>query len=218
MKARQDKLRAFLATAPVVPVVTIEAAEKAVPLAKALIAGGIAAIEITLRTAAARVAAERIARDVPEALLGIGTVLTPADIALARDIGARFALSPGATPALLEAAQGQYLPFIPGIGTASELMLALEYGFDVVKFFPATTMGGTAGLKALCAPFPQVGFCPTGGISASNAGAWLKIPAVLAVGGSWIAAPELIRAGNWEEITRRAQAAAALRRGKPEPR
>lgn len=211
MKARQDKVRAFLAASPVVPVITIDEAEHAVPLARALIAGGIAAIEITLRTPAARVAAERIAREVPEALLGIGTALTAADLKLARDLGARFALSPGATPALLKAASEQDLPFIPGIATASELMQALEYGFDVVKFFPAATMGGIPGLKALSAPFPHVRFCPTGGISEANAPDWLKEPAVLAVGGSWIAPPDLIRAQNWDEITRRAKAAAALR-------
>lgn len=211
MKARQDKVRAFLAASPVVPVITIEDAAHAVPLARALIAGGISAIEITLRTPAARVAAERIAREVPEALLGIGTALTAADLKLARDLGACFALSPGATPALLKAASEQDLPFIPGIATASELMQALEYGFDVVKFFPAATMGGIPGLKALSAPFPHVRFCPTGGISEANAPDWLKEPAVLAVGGSWIAPPDLIRAQNWDEITRRAEAAAALR-------
>lgn len=211
MKARQDKVRAFLAASPVVPVITIEDAAHAVPLARALIAGGISAIEITLRTPAARVAAERIAQEVPEALLGIGTALTAADLKLARDLGARFALSPGATPALLKAASEQDLPFIPGIATASELMQALEYGFDVVKFFPAATMGGIPGLKALSAPFSTVRFCPTGGISEANAPDWLKEPAVLAVGGSWIAPPDLIRAQNWNEITRRAKAAAALR-------
>ncbi|MCA0404567.1 MAG: bifunctional 4-hydroxy-2-oxoglutarate aldolase/2-dehydro-3-deoxy-phosphogluconate aldolase [Proteobacteria bacterium] len=211
MRERQDKVRDFLAASPVVPVITIEDANHAVPLARALIAGGISAIEITLRTPAARAAAERIAKEVPEALLGIGTALTAADLEAARALGARFALSPGATPALLKAASAQDLPFIPGIGTASELMQALEYGFDVVKFFPAATMGGIPGLKALSAPFPNVRFCPTGGISEANASDWLKEPAVLAVGGSWIAPPDLIRAQNWDEIEKRARKASTLR-------
>ena len=208
---RQDQVRALLSAAPVVPVITIEEAEHAVPLAQALLAGGLAAIEITLRTPAAWEAARRIAQEVPEAILGLGTVLTPEDLAQAQAIGARFALSPGATPRLLAAAAASDIPFIPGVATASELMAALEAGFDTVKFFPAETMGGIKGLKALAAPFPNVRFCPTGGISAQNAGDWLKEEAVLAVGGSWIAPPELIRAQAWDEITRRAKAAASLR-------
>jgi 2-dehydro-3-deoxyphosphogluconate aldolase / (4S)-4-hydroxy-2-oxoglutarate aldolase len=208
---RQDKIRALLAAAPVVPVITIEHAPDAVPLARALLAGGIAAIEITLRTAAAPEAARRIAAEVPEAVLGIGTVLSVADYKLAQGLGARFALSPGVTPSLIEAAAETNFPFVPGIATASELMAALECGFDVVKFFPAETMGGIKGLKALAAPFPAARFCPTGGISEANAGEWLKEKAVLAVGGSWIAPPDLIRAQDWAEITRRAKAASALR-------
>lgn len=208
---RQDKIRALLAAAPVVPVITIEHAPDAVPLARALLAGGIAAIEITLRTAAAPEAARRIAAEVPEAVLGIGTVLSVADYKLAQSLGARFALSPGVTPSLIEAAAETNFPFMPGIATASELMAALECGFDVVKFFPAETMGGIKGLKALAAPFPAARFCPTGGISEANAGEWLKEKAVLAVGGSWIAPPDLIRAQDWAEIIRRAKAASALR-------
>jgi 2-dehydro-3-deoxyphosphogluconate aldolase/(4S)-4-hydroxy-2-oxoglutarate aldolase len=211
MSARQHQVRALLAASPVVPVITIDDANDAVPLAHALLAGGIAAIEITLRTAAAMAAAQRIAAEVPEAILGIGTVLTPEDFARAQAIGARFALSPGATPRLLAAAAATDFPFIPGIATASELMAALEAGFDVVKFFPAEAMGGIKGLRALAGPFPSVRFCPTGGISEANAGDWLKEKTVLAVGGSWIAPPDLIRARNWAEITARAKAAKALR-------
>lgn len=211
MNSRQDQVKALLAAAPVVPVITIEAAAYAVPLARALLAGGLAAIEITLRTAAAAEAARRIAGEVPEAILGLGTVLTPDDLALAETLGARFALSPGATPRLLAAAAASPLPFIPGIATASELMGALEAGFDVVKFFPAEPLGGLKGLKALAAPFPNARFCPTGGISEANAGDWLREKAVLAVGGSWIAPAELIRAQDWGEIEQRARAASSLR-------
>lgn len=211
MNERQDATKALLAAAPVVPVITIEATEDAVPLARALLAGGIRAIEITLRTEAGLGAAQAIALSVPEAILGVGTVLTPEDLARAQALGARFALSPGATPQLLAAAAASPLPFIPGVATASELMAALEAGFDVVKFFPAETMGGIRGLKALAAPFPQVRFCPTGGISEANASEWLKEKAVLAVGGSWIAPPDLIRARNWGEIEQRARAASGLR-------
>lgn len=208
---RQDQVRALLAASPVVPVITIDDAEDAVPLARALIAGGIHAIEITLRTHKAQEAARRIAAEVPEAILGIGTVLSVEDLALARSIGARFALSPGITPRLLDAAAAGDFPFVPGVATASELMAVMECGFDVVKFFPAETLGGIKGLKALSAPFPTARFCPTGGISEANAGEWLKEKAVLAVGGSWIASPDAIRAKDWAGITERARKAAALR-------
>jgi 2-dehydro-3-deoxyphosphogluconate aldolase / (4S)-4-hydroxy-2-oxoglutarate aldolase len=211
MSPRQHQVRALLAGSPVVPVITIDDATNAAPLARALIAGGLNAIEITLRTPAAPEAARRITQEVPEAILGIGTVLTPEDLALAQSIGARFALSPGATPRLLAAASAGDFPFIPGIATASELMAALEAGFDTVKFFPAETMGGIKGLRALAGPFPNARFCPTGGISAANAGEWLAQEPVLAVGGSWIAPPDLIRAQAWDEITRRAKVASALR-------
>ncbi|MCQ4161832.1 bifunctional 4-hydroxy-2-oxoglutarate aldolase/2-dehydro-3-deoxy-phosphogluconate aldolase [Roseomonas sp. GC11] len=192
---------ALLAQSRLVPVLTIDRVEDAVPLARALVAGGITTLEITLRTAAAPAAIEAIAAAVPEAVIGLGTVLTPADLELGLKLGARFALSPGATPELLDAAASLGLPFIPGIATASELMAAMQRGFRAVKFFPAVPAGGIPALKALGAPFPMVRFCPTGGIGEEQAAEWLALPNVLAVGGSWLAPPALMRAGQWDAIT-----------------
>lgn len=208
---RQQALRALLKSCPIVPVITIENDKDAVPLAKALLAGGITTIEITLRTQSALTAATTIIQHVPDACVGIGTVLTPDDLAQAQDIGARFALSPGATPRLLEAAAKSALPFMPGIATPSEIMQAQDHGFDVVKLFPAVPMGGLATLRALAAPFPQMRFCPTGGISENTARDWLNEPSVIALGGSWIAPPALIEKGAWDEITERARKACQLR-------
>ena len=157
-QSRRAKLDNILRGAPIIPVITIERVEDAVPLARALVAGGLVALEITLRTPAAPEAAAAIAAALPEAIIGLGTVLTPKDLETARALGARFALSPGATTELLDAAAADELPFIPGVQTSSELMAALARGFDVVKFFPAVPAGGTAALKALAGPFPQVGF------------------------------------------------------------
>src|SRR3954453_17228657 len=161
--ARSDRLQDLLRLAPVIPVITIERVEDGVPLARALVSGGLRLLEITLRTPAGRDAAAAIIADVPGAVVGIGTVLTPQDLARSRELGARFALSPGATPELLDAAAQSDLPFMPGVATASELMAALARGFDTVKFFPAVPAGGIAALKALAGPFPQARFCPTGG-------------------------------------------------------
>jgi 2-dehydro-3-deoxyphosphogluconate aldolase/(4S)-4-hydroxy-2-oxoglutarate aldolase len=191
--------------APVIPVITIERLEHAVPLARALVAGGLPALEITLRTPAAPAAAAEIARAVPEAVLGLGTVLTPRDLETARNLGARFALSPGATPELLEAAAAGDLPFAPGVATASEVMAALSHGFNVVKFFPAVPAGGIAALRALAGPFPQVRFCPTGGIGDGNFADWLALPNVACVGGSWLAPAADIAARDWPAITARAR-------------
>ena len=152
------------------PVITIERADDGVPLARALVAGGLRALEITLRTPAAPAAASAIGTAVPEAVVGLGTVLTPQDLATARTLGARFAVSPGATPELLDAAARGELPFVPGVQTASEVMAALARGFEVVKLFPAVPAGGIAALKALAGPFPQVRFCPTGGIGEADPG------------------------------------------------
>jgi len=179
--------------------------DDAVPLARALVAGGLAVLEITLRTAAAPAAAVAIAKAVPDAIVGLGTVITGEDLEAARDLGARFALSPGATPELLEAAAAGELPFIPGIQTSSELMAAMARGFDVVKFFPAGPAGGIAALKALAGPFPQMRFCPTGGIGESNFADWLALGNVVSVGGSWLAPASDIRAGDWAAITARAK-------------
>ncbi|MBI1209445.1 MAG: bifunctional 4-hydroxy-2-oxoglutarate aldolase/2-dehydro-3-deoxy-phosphogluconate aldolase [Azospirillum sp.] len=209
---RQAGLLALFRVARIIPVMTLERVEDAVPLARALVAGGIRHLEITLRTPVAAEAAAAIIAGVPEAVVGIGTVVTAADLARSLQLGAHFALSPGATPALLAAAAASPLPFVPGIATASELMAALAHGFDLVKFFPAVPAGGLAALKALGAPFPQVRFCPTGGIDAGNAAEWLALPNVVAVGGSWLTPAADIRAGNWAAITERAHRAIAPRR------
>jgi 2-dehydro-3-deoxyphosphogluconate aldolase/(4S)-4-hydroxy-2-oxoglutarate aldolase len=210
--ARSDRLQDLLRLAPVIPVITIERVEDGVPLARALVSGGLRLLEITLRTPAGRDAAAAIIADVPEAVVGIGTVLTPQDLARSRDLGARFALSPGATPELLDAVAGSDLPFMPGVATASELMAALARGFDTVKFFPAVPAGGIAALKALAGPFPQARFCPTGGVSEDNAAEWLALPNVVVVGGSWLTPAAEIRAGAWDRISERARRAVSLGR------
>ena len=165
---------------------TIEHVADAVPLARALVAGGVRTLEITLRTAVAIEAAKAVIADVPDAIVGIGTVLSVADLAHANTLGARFTVSPGATRELLDAAAGSDLPLLPGVATASELMAARERGFDTLKFFPAEQSGGIAMLRAWAGPFPDVKFCPTGGIGEANAAKWLAEPMVLAVGGSWM--------------------------------
>ena len=207
--AGQAQLADLFRSAKLIPVITIEQVEHAVPLARALAAGGLRYLEITLRTPAAAAAAKAIAAAVPEAVLGIGTVLTPRDLALAEDLGAQFALSPGATPELLQAAAAGKLPFVPGVATASELMAALAHGFGLVKFFPAVPAGGIAALRALAGPFPQALFCPTGGIGEANAAEWLALPNVVAVGGSWLTPADAMGSGNWDAITERARRALA---------
>ncbi|MBM3556863.1 MAG: bifunctional 4-hydroxy-2-oxoglutarate aldolase/2-dehydro-3-deoxy-phosphogluconate aldolase [Alphaproteobacteria bacterium] len=207
--ARREKLDWLLEQGRIIPVITIERIEDAVPLARALVAGGLRLLEITLRTKAAAEAARAIARSVPEAVVGVGTVVSPGDLALARELGAQFALSPGATPGLLEAAAAGDLPFIPGVATASETMAAFARGFDVLKFFPAVPAGGIPTLRALAGPFPRARFCPTGGIGVDNAAEWLAEPNVVAVGGSWLTPAADIKAGNWAAITERARAALA---------
>lgn len=208
-QSRREKLEQLLRAAPVIPVITIERVEDAVPLARALVAGGLTALEITLRTPAAPAAAAAIAKEVPDAVVGLGTVLTRDDLEAAHALGARFALSPGATPELLDAAAVGELPFIPGVQTPSELMAALARGFDVVKFFPAMPAGGIAALKALAGPFPQVRFCPTGGIGEGNFADWLALDNVVSVGGSWLTPAADIRSGDWAAITARARRASA---------
>jgi 2-dehydro-3-deoxyphosphogluconate aldolase/(4S)-4-hydroxy-2-oxoglutarate aldolase len=197
---------------PVMPVVTLNDPDKAAPLARALAAGGVTAIEITLRTPAALAGLEAVAREVPQVLAGAGTVLNDADLRAAVDAGAAFAVSPGATPALLAAAAAATIPFLPGVATASELMAARDAGFSCCKLFPAAQVGGVALLKALAGPFPAARFCPTGGIDAASASAYLALPNVLCVGGSWIAPEPLIAAGDFAAIERMARDAAGLRR------
>src|SRR5712672_4378092 len=201
MTAKQHALAALFRQAIVIPVLTIERLEDAVPLAKALVAGGVRTLEVTLRTRVAIEAAKAIIADVPDAIVGIGTILNADDLARAEGIGARFGISPGATPDLLKAAAASALPFAPGIATASELMLALAHGFNLVKFFPAEQSGGIKALRALAGPFPDMRFCPTGGIGEANAASWLAEPNVVAVGGSWLCPAADIRSGNWAGIT-----------------
>ena len=206
------KLDQLLAIGRVIPVITIDRLEDAVPLARALVAGGIRLLEITLRTAVGLDGAIAIMRDVPDAVVGIGTVLTPDDLARAVAAGAQFALSPGATPALLDAAAAAAIPFLPGVATASELMEAAARGFTTVKFFPATAAGGIPALRALAGPFPNARFCPTGGISADNAAEWLALPNVVAVGGSWLTPKADVAEGRWRDIEALARQAATLGR------
>jgi 2-dehydro-3-deoxyphosphogluconate aldolase / (4S)-4-hydroxy-2-oxoglutarate aldolase len=201
MAAKQEKLAALFRAAAVIPVLTIERLEDAVPLARALVAGGVRTLEVTLRTPVAIEAAKAMMAEVPEAIVGIGTILNPADLARVEKLGVRFGISPGGTADLLKAAADSALPFAPGIATASELMLALSHGFDLAKFFPAEQAGGIKGLRALGGPFPHVRFCPTGGIGEANAASWLGEPNVVAVGGSWLCPAAEVRAGNWAGIT-----------------
>lgn len=199
--SRQEKLAAIFKSATVIPVLTIDRVEDAVPLARALVAGGVRVLEVTLRTPVAVEAAKAMIAEVPDAVVGIGTILNGDDLARAKALGAKFGISPGATPELLKAAAAGDLPFAPGIATASELMQALAHGFDLVKFFPAEQAGGIKALRALAGPFPHIRVCPTGGIGEANAATWLADPNVVAVGGSWICPTADIRSGNWAGIT-----------------
>ena len=200
-----------LSLSPVIPVVTIEDAAFAAPLARALLAGGVRTIEITLRTPAALDAIRAAARDVPEMIVGAGTVLSERDLMSAIDAGAHYALSPGGTPALLEAARDATIPFIPGVATSSEIMRGFELGYTHFKLFPAEQLGGVATLKALAGPLPAAHFCPTGSITADKAPAYLALSNVLCIGGSWIASPEQIKARDWAGIEAAARRAATLR-------
>ena len=197
--------------APVIPVLVIEDAGTARALAEALIAGGLPALEVTLRTPAALDAIREMA-GVEGGRVGAGTLLTPADVTAAVEAGATFGVSPGATDRLLDAAEDAELPMLPGAATATEAMRLLEVGYSVQKFFPAEASGGAAALKAIGAPIPQVGFCPTGGVSLANARDYLGLANCLCVGGSWVAPKDAVAAGDWEAITALAREAAALPR------
>jgi 2-dehydro-3-deoxyphosphogluconate aldolase/(4S)-4-hydroxy-2-oxoglutarate aldolase len=197
----------LLRSARLVAVLTIERLERAVPLARALVAGGVRTLEITLRTEAGADAAAAIKDAVPEAIVGLGTVLSTRDLELAKSLSLPFAFSPGATPDLLDAAVELGVPFVPGIATASELIAAMRRGFTTVKLFPAEQVGGIGALKALGGPFPAARFNPTGGVSEANMGAYLALPNVVAVGGSWLAPAADVEAGNWAAITARAKRA-----------
>ena len=199
-----------IAGQPVIPVLKIENAADAVPLARALARGGLPLIEITLRTPAALEAIRRAAEEVEEAVVGAGTILSAAQFDEAAAAGARFIVSPGLSPDVLAAAAAGAVPLLPGAITPGEIMTALEAGLDFLKFFPAEQAGGTAFLKSLVSPFAGVRFCPTGGITAANAADYLALANVICVGGSWVAPDPLVKAGRWDEIEALARAAAAL--------
>lgn len=196
--------------APVVPVVVLHDAADAVPLARALVAGGLPAIEVTLRTPAALESIRAMAAEVPGAVVGAGTVISPEHVRDTVDAGARFLVSPGWTDALLEAMKASGVPFLPGVSTTSEVVALLERGVREMKFFPAEAAGGTAYLKALSAPLPQARFCPTGGISLASAPSYLALPNVGCVGGSWMVPGDAVAAKDWDRVARLAAEAAAL--------
>lgn len=205
------RCREICLMAPVIPVIVIEDASRARPLAETLVGAGLPVLEVTLRTPAALEALAAMAA-VPGGVAGAGTLITPRDVAAARDAGARFGVSPGSTDRLLDACMDAGLPILAGAATASESMRLLEAGHSVQKFFPADAAGGAAALAALAAPLPQVSFCPTGGIRADSAAGYLALPNVLCVGGAWVVPPKLIAVGDWDGIAALARAAAALSR------
>ncbi|MFN3717652.1 MAG: 2-dehydro-3-deoxy-phosphogluconate aldolase [Rhizobium rhizophilum] len=211
MSDKTVKLLSTLKLQPVVPVLIIEDAKTAVPLARALVAGGLKAIEITLRTEAALEAVRLVAQEVEGAVVGAGTILNAAHYAAAVDAGSQFIVSPGTTQELLDVARQSDIPLLPGAATASEVMALREEGYKVLKFFPAEQAGGAAYLKALSSPLAGTLFCPTGGISLKNAMDYLSLPNVVCVGGSWVAPKELVSAGDWTGITKLASEAAALK-------
>jgi 2-dehydro-3-deoxyphosphogluconate aldolase / (4S)-4-hydroxy-2-oxoglutarate aldolase len=209
--AEQSRLAAAICRlAPVVPVLVIDDVTRARGLAEALVAGGLPALEVTLRTPAA-LDAIRIMAEVPGGAVGAGTLLTPADVKAAKAAGATFGVSPGATDRILDACAEQGLPLLPGAATASEIMALLEKGYTVQKFFPAEQAGGAAYLKSIGSPIPQVSFCPTGGISLKNARDYLGLANILCVGGSWVAPKDAVAAGDWAAITALAREACGLR-------
>lgn len=196
---------------PVVPVIVIDELAQAVPLAQALVAGGVRVLEVTLRTPVALDALRAMAEAVPEAIVGAGTVRRPADLEAALKAGARFAVSPGLTPELARASQDLGLPLLPGVSTASEVMQACDLGFHFLKLFPAEAVGGLGLIKSLASPFADVGFCPTGGITPTSAPQYLAQPNVRCVGGSWLTPKDALLAGDWARITSLARQAGALR-------
>jgi 2-dehydro-3-deoxyphosphogluconate aldolase/(4S)-4-hydroxy-2-oxoglutarate aldolase len=201
-----------LLAAPVVPVLTIERAADAVPLARALVAGGLHAIEVTLRTQAAIEAVRAIVAEVPGAIVGVGTVTRPIEVGRAVDAGAEFLVSPGTPPGLAQALADAPVPALPGCATVSEALVLAAFGFPVLKFFPAEASGGVRWLRAVSAPLPEVKFCPTGGIDATNAQSYLALRNVVAIGGSWVAPPQAVAAADFAQIEALARAAVALRR------
>lgn len=211
IEQRAEAVDAFLTRSPVLPVVAITRLDDAVPLARALLAGGLPVIEVTLRSAVALDAIRRIAAEMPEIIVGAGTVLSKKDLDAVAAAGAGFAISPGATESLYAAAADAAIPLVPAISTASELMRGLELDHRRFKFFPAEASGGVAALQALAGPFATVRFCPTGGIDARSAPAYLALPNVVTVGGSWMAPRDAVAARDWPRITALAQCCMALR-------
>jgi 2-dehydro-3-deoxyphosphogluconate aldolase/(4S)-4-hydroxy-2-oxoglutarate aldolase len=202
----------LLDLAPVVPVVVVEDAADAVPLARALVSGGLPAIEVTLRTPAALDAIRAIAAEVPDAVVGAGTVIAPAQVTECRAAGARFLVSPGWTDVLLDAMRASGVPYLPGVSTTTEVVALLERGVREMKFFPAQAAGGTAYLKSLAGPLPQARFCPTGGIGPLNAPEYLSLPNVGCVGGTWMIPADAVGAGDWGRVEALARQAAGLGR------
>lgn len=199
------------ALGPVIPVIVLQDVAHAVPMARALVEGGVRVLEVTLRTPVALACMEAIARAVPEAIVGAGTLRTVADVRAARDAGCRFGVSPGYTLEIGAACREAHIPLLPGVATASEVMAANADGLAFLKFFPATAAGGVPMLKALAGPFPDVVFCPTGGITVETAPQFLALPNVRVCGGSWLTPADALAAGDWDRITRLAREAAALR-------
>ena len=210
-QAASAEARRIAALAPIIPVLVVEDAAHARKLAEALVAGGLPALEVTLRTPAALDVIREMAQ-VPGGVVGAGTLLTPEDVHAAKAAGASFGVSPGATDRLLDACEAADLPLLPGAATASEAMALLERGYDMLKFFPAEASGGAPALKAIGAPIPQIAFCPTGGVSLANATAYLSLPNVVCAGGSWVAPADAVRSGDWSRIETLAREAAALPR------
>lgn len=201
----------LVAFGPVIPVIVLQRVEHAVPLARALLEGGVRVLEVTLRSPVALACMQAIARELPEVIVGAGTLRTAADVHAARDAGCQFGVSPGYTAEVGAACREAQLPLLPGVATAGEVMAANADGLSFLKFFPATAAGGLSMLKALAGPFPDVVFCPTGGITAETAPQFLALPNVKVCGGSWLTPADALAAGDWARITRLAREASALR-------
>ena len=206
------RLEPSLSGPRIVPVLVLDEPDTAVALAEALVAGGLTTLEVTLRTPAALACAEAIAARVPGALVGLGTLIRPEQFAQARDAGARFVVSPGLTDRLAEAAKAAGLPYLPGIATVTEALIAMEHGFRELKFFPAMLNGGAPALRGMAPLMPEIRFCPTGGIKAENVKEILSLPNVFALGGTWLTPADAVKERRWSEIERLAREAAALTR------
>ncbi|WP_299642683.1 bifunctional 4-hydroxy-2-oxoglutarate aldolase/2-dehydro-3-deoxy-phosphogluconate aldolase [uncultured Ruegeria sp.] len=207
--SKTQRTREICALAPIVPVLVVDDAALARPLAEALVAGGLPALEVTLRTPAALDAIKAMS-EVPGGVVGAGTLVTPDDVRAAKQAGALFGVSPGATDTLIAACEAEDLPLLPGAATASEAMALLEKGYDMLKFFPAEASGGAPALKAIGAPLPQISFCPTGGVSPNNARDYLSLSNVVCAGGSWVASKQMVENGDWAGIETLAREASKL--------